>query len=358
MVKNPLGDIAGVYKLGMFYFSKLNLGVHYNSSLNYIFLVAAAYSEDIKIYGINSILEPIVKEIKDLETYGLEIENEIYFASLYQNLGDNLGIHHVFNLKCCFTGENICHLCDASTESIQKKINHGSFQTKLKRDYDLALSQMLIDDSKILTLGIKGKCLLNDLRYFHTTKNYAFDLTHDLWEGIVPYELSIFFHDFIYVKKYFTMDFLNNRIKSFNYGKLESKNKPSLLTLNSNKWFKVKIKQKAAKMVCLFNHIPFLVGDKIPENDENWELYLLLARIIDILDFRSISLSQIAQLEWLIEEHHFLFKKLHPSSNLLKKHYNMVHYPNCIREIGNLGNNNKLPGDQGQPCNLQEIQPD
>ena len=38
----------------------------------------------------------------------------------------------------------------------------------------------------------------------------------------------------------------------------------------------------------------------------------------------------------MIEEHHFLFKKLHPSSNLLKKHHNMVHYPNCIREIENL----------------------
>ena len=79
-----------------------------------------------------------------METYGLEIENETYFASLYQNLGDNLGIHQVFNLKCCFTGENICHLCDASTESIQKKFNHGSFQTKLKRDYEFCEINMRI----------------------------------------------------------------------------------------------------------------------------------------------------------------------------------------------------------------------
>ena len=32
-VKNPLGDIAGVFKLGMFYFSIIILGSHHNSSL-------------------------------------------------------------------------------------------------------------------------------------------------------------------------------------------------------------------------------------------------------------------------------------------------------------------------------------
>ena len=67
-------------KTGMFYFSVLNLSVYHNWSLKNIFLVAAAYSEDIKIYDIYSILEPIVKEIKDLEKYGQEIENETYFA--------------------------------------------------------------------------------------------------------------------------------------------------------------------------------------------------------------------------------------------------------------------------------------
>ena len=82
------------------------------------------------------------------------------------------------------------------------------------------------------------------MRYFHTTKNFAIDLTPDLWEGIVPYELSIIFHDFIYVKIYFTVEFLNSRIKSFNYGKIETKNKTSLLTSKSNNWYKFKIKDK------------------------------------------------------------------------------------------------------------------
>ena len=128
------------------------------------------------------------------------------------------------------------------------------------------------------------------MRYFHATKNFASDLTHDLWEGIVPYELSIIFYDFIYVKKYFTMEFLNNRIKSFNYGKIETKNKPNLLTSNSNKCYKVKIKQKVLKKACLFKFNTFLIGDLIPVKYENCALYLLLACIIDIIEFRAISL--------------------------------------------------------------------
>ena len=42
------------------------------------------------------------------------------------------------------------------------------------------------------------------------------------------------------------------------------------------------------------------------------------------------------ELEWLVQEHHQLFKELFPEITLKPKHHNMIHYPTAIRELGNI----------------------
>ncbi|KAK0152196.1 hypothetical protein N1851_006428 [Merluccius polli] len=46
-------------------------------------------------------------------------------------------------------------------------------------------------------------------------------------------------------------------------------------------------------------------------------------------------------LKHLIEEHHRLFTDLYPQNNLIPKHHFMIHYPECIRQIGPLLKNLK-----------------
>ena len=122
-VRNPLGDVANIYKLGMFYFSILNLTRKHNSRLNNIWVVATSYASDLKKYGINRVLDRIMIDIKQLETTGIKVNNETYFASIAQVSGDNLGIHQMFGLKCCFSSTSICHLCNANTKLIQEKMS-------------------------------------------------------------------------------------------------------------------------------------------------------------------------------------------------------------------------------------------
>ena len=76
------------------------------------------------------------------------------------------------------------------------------------------------------------------------------------------------------------------------------------------------------------------LGDKIPTEDPNWELLLLLSEIIEILYTENVEEGRCCSLEELIKSHHKLFKKLYPLQNLKKKHHNMVHYPASIRRIG------------------------
>jgi hypothetical protein len=90
---NALGHSAGIYTITAFYFTILNLGPEQNSKLGNVFLLALAFSIDIRSYGMNTILNRIVKDIKVLETTGIKINDKITFrASIYQVAADNQGL--------------------------------------------------------------------------------------------------------------------------------------------------------------------------------------------------------------------------------------------------------------------------
>ena len=104
--------------------------------------------------------------------------------------------------------------------------------------------------------GIYLNSALNEAVYYHILDNYGFDLTHDIWLGVVPLEVSLVLTSLI-EKKYFTIELINSRINKFQYGSTDLNNKPNLLYMCDKS---VKVKQKAAKMACLFKLLPFIIG--------------------------------------------------------------------------------------------------
>lgn len=70
---NPLGSKKGIHKLGGIYFTLRNFPPKLNSSLINIHLVALLHAQDIKSYGFDTILEPIVNDLKVLETDGVKV---------------------------------------------------------------------------------------------------------------------------------------------------------------------------------------------------------------------------------------------------------------------------------------------
>ena len=80
-----------------------------------------------------------------------------------------------------------------------------------------------MSESDSVTYGINYRSPLNDLYGFHVADGQLpQDVMHLLLEGVIPYELKLMLHDFTAVKKYFTVDDLNNRIRSFNYSPEEA----------------------------------------------------------------------------------------------------------------------------------------
>ena len=69
-VANPLGSKAGLHKIGVVYCTILDLPQKYRSSLCNCFLVAMFDEEDMKTYGYDIVMRPLVDDIKELETNG------------------------------------------------------------------------------------------------------------------------------------------------------------------------------------------------------------------------------------------------------------------------------------------------
>ena len=56
------------------------------------------------------------------------------------------------------------------------------------------------------------------------------DAMHDILEGVLQYEVKEMLKAFIKVHRYFTLEFLNNRISKYDFGYYNDKNKPSLIS--------------------------------------------------------------------------------------------------------------------------------
>lgn len=77
--------------------------------------------------------------------------------------------------------------------------------------------------------GIYEECVWNQINGFHAVLNYSVELMHDIL-GICSYDMSGILDEFIFNFKYFSLEQLNNRIQYFNYGSLDVKNKPQIIT--------------------------------------------------------------------------------------------------------------------------------
>lgn len=71
--------------------------------------------------------------------------------------------------------------------------------------------------------GVRHNCPLNESRYFHIAHNKVFDIMHDILIGVGPMISKLILNDFIIQRGFFTVEFFNGRISSFDYGLMEKK---------------------------------------------------------------------------------------------------------------------------------------
>lgn len=331
---NPLGSKTGSHKLGFIYFTIKSLPSDLLSNLRSLFLLAVYKSNDAKQYGIDAVLRPIVNEIQHLEQEGIVLNTDDYRGvvkfTVVQMLGDNLGLNAMLGYNESFSGNHVCRWCKVhrETQRVQTILEPELTRTVITHQTDLNLANPSIT-------GLKRDSVLNQLSFYHVTHNIAPDIMHDILEGVGPYEIKLVLNALI-DQKVMSLDQLNYRLTSFDYGFSDRVNKPSLLSRHDLKNVDKAMRQSAAQTWCLLRLLPLLIGDLIPEDNQQWELLLMLLTCMEFIFSPSITLPGILFLEKSIQEHHSLFLELFPDLHLRPKHHFMLHYPMAIKQLGPL----------------------
>lgn len=333
---NPLGAKKGVHKLGAVYFTLKNLPPKLNSVLMNIHLAALFYTEDLKKYGFEKILKPLISDLKVLETNGIKLPfvDEPVFGTVIQVTGDNLALNSLLGFVESFSATYWCRFCLTTKDETQVKFTEAepglTLRSKeLHAEHCKALQD---EDAQPFVYGLKKDCVLNALQYFHSTENFAVDIMHDLLEGVVQYELKLFFQ-YLLKSGYISINALMERIQSFNYGFLERKNRPSGLKVEDKSKH---LGLKAIQTLCLIRNTPLIFGDVVERGNEHWLFLILLLQIVNIIFSPIITDGMVTYLNHLICDHHNMFKELFPDKRLIPKHHLMIHYPRCIRKVGPL----------------------
>ena len=344
-VANPLGSKRVIHKLGMFYFSIDNLPKLYNRDMKSIHLLAVCHSLDLGKNGFEAVLRPFKREMVKLESdEGVVLDVKGYGplcirAALTAVVGDTLAVHAMFNLLSP-SATYFCRQCLCDREMAQVHFIEDEFEMRTIEAHNEHAAEAAGMPRGNSETGVRGHCCLNDLRYFHNVANFNFDVMHDIFEGVGPYEVKLILKQLIVFDKIMTVNDLNERLKSFAYPFTERKNKPpaNLTRVGLMNDSDHKLGQKAAQMACLLRMLPFLIGDKVRMGNPYFELLLLLLRCLDIILAVPVHKSHVFYLKHLICEHHTHFKEMFPDNNLINKHHHMTHYATCILKAGPLAN--------------------
>ena len=265
-VCNPLGSYTKKHKLSCLFFSLGNICPRKRSTLKAIYLVAVAKYEDVTSYGMDQFLKPFVDEMETLATEGVEIQepfNIRYYGSLIAILADSLAAHTIGGFKQSMSfALRICRSCMATTDQIQTGFTENCFVVRTpemhRRQCHEIESSEALHDHYSTNYGINRASTLDSVANFSVVNNLPHDIMHDMFEGVLPYELKLYLQ-YCVEKKYFSIQELNSRIRSFDYGYSELSSKPSEIDVRvSRGGSDMKIRQSASQMMVLAHIFPCL----------------------------------------------------------------------------------------------------
>lgn len=351
-ITNPLGSKTKKHKMNGVYFKIQNL--QGDGQLKNVFLHAIARTIDVGRYGFNTILEPFVNEMLNLIDEGIECElhgHKLDIRVRYVGVtGDTLGVHDILQLLSP-SANRFCRDCLVSRpEYAEMPWMLGPMRTDLHYSTTLDRAKRLNRMWLMRKFSYKTKDTILKKLHLSPRSNHKFDILHDLYEGVTMLVVKVVLN-FIITHNIFTAEFLNERIKNFDYGCADESAKPSpnFDDQSLRKILSGKLKQNASQMHLLVRALPFLIHDKLREfynnaidaqQSEVEELLQLLSchlRIISLVNLREITTGQIDLLDRLVRQQNRIYHQIrlkHPTFPLPNKLHHLLHYSQMIRQWG------------------------
>jgi len=346
---NPLRGQNTINNIGVFFYTIKNLPARYNSCFANVHLLALCYSEDLKKYGFDPVLEKFVHEINLLQNIGFEAnvgpdgERMTVYASLCQVTGDNLALNGLLGYIESFSSDFFCTFCYTTQEMIQKHFRDDVFQRRTITEYEKdvkKISEIAGKATKNHCRGVKRDCALNRIDGYHVTENWSLDVMHIVLEGIIPVELSCILYGLCVECKLFDVRLLNDDINLFwgtmTVGKDE---KPATLNKLLEPGQGLTPSMKAVQYWSLLKYLPVIFGKRVPQNNEHWNFLLHLCRLVDLLFAPRVTVGMIQYMKDVIEDHLNMYCELYSTKwqvKLRPKHHLLVHLPAVIQKSGPL----------------------
>lgn len=334
-VCNPLSSSKRKHNLFAVYMSFGNIYSYHRSKIQNIQLVLLCKEQYVKYFGYNCVLNKLIDDLCSLETYGINVEifgkSKTIKGSLVAVIGDNLGSHQIGGFTENFSKtEYLCRYCFYSRNNLKNK---DVVITDLRNpeNYDLAVKNLEQDVNLGAFRGVKGKSILNRLKYFHVCNpGLPPCLAHDIFEGVAKKDFNIIVLTFVQ-QGIVTYNYLNSKYR-YIAKKLKVKLSFPNLSCHQNN-----LPGTAYENMYFIIYFPFVMYDRIFDREcDVWNMFLILLEICRFVLAPKISLKQVDYLSFSIKEYFIIRSIVFPNSNLIPKHHYLMHYPSLIKQFGPL----------------------
>lgn len=330
-VNNPLGSHAGIQKLCGVYLSLPFLPPKLVSQLSNIFILSVFHASDRATYGNGLIFRSIIDQLNLLSRNGVEVNNKHFQGIIKFHVaavtGDNLGLNSILGFVESFNANFFCRICTANKKQTQEMCLE---RESLLRSSDSYQRDVELND--VSQTGIKENCTFLELDHFSLFESVAVDTLHDYLEGCCRYVMKSLVKYLVQEKKFVSFLVLKNKVEAFDYGHDSSAKPSNALTLDAST---IHVKASGSEMFTLVRYFGLIAGCYVPEEDEHWETFLLMRKLLDKLFLRRLYPSDVEQLEVLIE--HFLDSyKVNFKDTLKPKFHFLTHYSKMVKKFGPL----------------------
>lgn len=328
-IVNPLGSAKKVHKMVAVYLVLGNLPCHVRMKMDNLQLVMLCRDTDLTRFGQRTVFESLISELTGLERNGLTFSGRFFQVRLVCVLGDNLGSHWLGGFSTNFsTNSFICRYClvekvcdnSYSLASIAEMRTPANYNV----DADCAANGATFH-------GVVGRSLFNVLNFYHVCMpGLPPCLGHDLFEGVIQYDLALLLKELCKGTTDMSIGYLNDSIKVFKFKGSDARDKPGLISSGPS------IGGHAVQNWCFLRLLPLLLFDVVDVASECWKLLLLLREVVELVCAPKLSETQVLYLNRLVEVYVEERARLFPMVALRPKHHYLLHYPWLIMMFGPL----------------------
>ncbi|CAN7939906.1 unnamed protein product [Ixodes hexagonus] len=285
-------------------------------------------------FGQDKVFAPLIDDVRKLEAGCVMVEGDTpIYGTVVAILGDNLGSHTIGGFTENFSKDTyICRFCLMKREEMfDKESLTGDLELRDPDNYNEAVKTLSVDNSLAACLGIKFDSKFNRLKYFHVCAPGLLPcLGHDLFEGVVSYDLALYLNHFIKQCRWLSIEELNKKILLFKFKGADANDRPPEISCSK------KLNGHAVQNWNLLRFLPLFLFENVCVDEPVWELVLMLIEIVQLVCAPQITMPMIMRLKDLTEDYLSRRIELFPEASLKPKHHYLLHYPYLITQFGPL----------------------